>query len=77
MEEHVGAQLGPTLRCIIGLTFERLKRGDRFFYRHDEAGFTKEQIAEIDRYSLASVLCDTVLDRAFEIQKYALLQTGT
>lgn len=66
-----GSLLGPTAICIIKEQLWRTKAGDRYFYSHqDEAGkFTKRQLAEIKRSSLARLLCDnTPFDR---IQKDA------
>ncbi|XP_022826385.1 peroxidase-like [Spodoptera litura] len=66
-----GSLLGPTAICIIKEQLWRTKAGDRYFYSHqDEAGkFTKRQLAEIKRSSLARLLCDnTSFDR---IQKDA------
>merc|ERR1719225_1932366 len=55
-----GSLLGPTFQCIIGDQFLRLQHGDRFYY--DSAAspgkFTKEQLAEIRKASLARVHCD-------------------
>ena len=33
-------QIGEVFTCIIGRTFEALKKGDRFYFTHPEAGFT-------------------------------------
>ncbi|XP_052240940.1 peroxidase-like protein 3 [Dreissena polymorpha] len=52
-----GGTLGPTMECIIGDQFRRLKFGDRFFYQNKDTGFNKEQQAAIQNYSLASLLC--------------------
>ncbi|CAG0883745.1 unnamed protein product [Darwinula stevensoni] len=55
-----GGILGPTFTCIIGDVFTRLKKADRFFY--DNPGFphsfTKSQLMEIRKISLARILCD-------------------
>ncbi|XP_052232206.1 myeloperoxidase-like [Dreissena polymorpha] len=52
-----GGTLGPTMECIIGDQFRRLKFGDRFFYQNEKTGFNKAQQAAIQKYSLASLLC--------------------
>ncbi|XP_052234492.1 myeloperoxidase-like isoform X1 [Dreissena polymorpha] len=52
-----GGTLGPTMECIIGDQFRRLKFGDRFFYQNKKTGFNKAQQAAIQKYSLASLLC--------------------
>ncbi|XP_045178749.2 peroxidase-like protein isoform X2 [Mercenaria mercenaria] len=53
-----GGNLGPTFECIIGRQFQRLKFGDRLWYQNKDAGFTDDQIAAIQRYSLSKVLCN-------------------
>lgn len=35
-----GGTLGPTLECILGDQFMRLKFGDRFWYQGESAGLT-------------------------------------
>ncbi len=48
--------LGPTFNCIIGDAFARLRCGDRFFYDlgvDPVVQFTKEQLRQIKRVSLA------------------------
>ena len=64
------AILGPTLKCIIGDTFARLKYGDRFFYDLDKSGpnmdrevektrrFIPSQLREIRKASMARIFCD-------------------
>ena len=49
--------LGPTFACIFGLTFRNLRDGDRFWYEKPGV-FTGRQLREIQRATLASVICD-------------------
>ena len=51
-----GSQLGPTVHCLVRDQFDRLKKGDRFFYTNPSQ-FSPAQLAAIKRTSLASVLC--------------------
>ncbi|XP_059475444.1 peroxidase-like isoform X2 [Neocloeon triangulifer] len=55
-----GALVGPTLACILGDQFVRLRRGDRYFYEEQgqNGSFTPEQLAEIKKTSLSRILCD-------------------
>uniref|UniRef100_A0A0R3S4L5 Peroxidase-like n=1 Tax=Elaeophora elaphi TaxID=1147741 RepID=A0A0R3S4L5_9BILA len=57
-----GALLGPTFSCIISLQFQKTKKGDRYWYENDLArsGFTKEQLAEIRKTTMAKILCNNV-----------------
>lgn len=52
--------LGPTLSCIVADQFLRTRRGDRYFYSNEDqpVPFSKAQIREIDRISLARIFCD-------------------
>ena len=61
------AQVGPTFACILGLTFSRLRDGDRFWYENNFV-FTPGQRFQIKRTSLAKVLC-TNADNIPEIQR--------
>ncbi|KAH8306329.1 hypothetical protein KR018_007822 [Drosophila ironensis] len=62
LEYHVPEALfGPTLLCVIGKQFLNTRRGDRFFFErenHNGGGFTRAQLAEIRRVSLASLFCN-------------------
>lgn len=53
------ALVGPTLQCLLGLQFQGLKFGDRFFYETKEspADFTFGQLMEIRKTSMSKLLC--------------------
>ncbi|KAJ8934879.1 hypothetical protein NQ314_013155 [Rhamnusium bicolor] len=55
-----GSILGPTLTCLILDQFVRIKHGDRFWYENSQKpqAFTPEQLDEIRKTSLASIICD-------------------
>ena len=55
-----GAAVGPTFGCLIGRQMYYYKRGDRYWYENDipPSSFTKDQLNEIRKISLASVLCE-------------------
>jgi len=53
-----GALVGPTAACLISLQFQRLKYGDRLFYKH--AGqFTQSQLQSIINFPYWCFLCQT------------------
>ncbi len=57
MEEPLpGALVGETLACLIGLQFQKLKFGDRFWYENGlgEQAFTS---GKINNTILFSILC--------------------
>lgn len=61
LESHVnGALAGPTFLCILTEQFYRTRVADRhFFERGDkDAAFTREQLAEIRKASMARIFCD-------------------
>ncbi len=51
-----GAHIGPTFACILGLTFSRLRDGDRFWYQNPYV-FSSRQLFELKKTSLAKVVC--------------------
>ncbi|KAH8314271.1 hypothetical protein KR074_008905 [Drosophila pseudoananassae] len=61
LEYHVPEALfGPTFLCVIGKQLLNTRRGDRFFFERENhsAGFTRDQLAEIRKVSLASLFCN-------------------
>jgi len=67
-----GSIVGPTFRCIIRHQFLRLRDGDRFFYQRKES-FTGAQRKQLQKGSMARVLCDnlryivSIQPKAFDI----------
>uniref|UniRef100_A0A1I8EEH8 Ig-like domain-containing protein n=1 Tax=Wuchereria bancrofti TaxID=6293 RepID=A0A1I8EEH8_WUCBA len=53
-----GALVGPTIGCILGDQFRRLRTGDRFWYEN-EGVFTPLQLQQIRKTTLAAVLCNS------------------
>lgn len=53
------ALVGPTLQCLLGLQFQSMKFGDRFWYETAQApaDFTFGQLMELRKTSLAKILC--------------------
>uniref|UniRef100_A0A0M3KBI6 Peroxidasin (inferred by orthology to a D. melanogaster protein) n=1 Tax=Anisakis simplex TaxID=6269 RepID=A0A0M3KBI6_ANISI len=57
-EKRLGdALIGPTFSCIIAEQFNRVRAGDRFWYER-EGVFTDEQRKEIQKTTLARIVCD-------------------
>ena len=54
-------QVGPTFGCILALTFSRVRDGDRFWYESPYV-FTPQQRLELQRVSLAKVVCNNADD---------------
>lgn len=69
-----GGMVGPTLACIIGEQFHNLKYGDRFWFEQKgyPSSFTDEQIDEIRRLKLSSIVCDNT-DHIEKVQLYAMV----
>ena len=57
-----GAVVGATAACLLSLQFKVLKQADRYWYENDipPAAFSKEQLYEIRKTSLARLMCDNV-----------------
>ena len=55
-----GAAVGPTFGCLLGRQMYYYKRGDRYWYENDipPSSFSKDQLNEIRKISLGSVICD-------------------
>lgn len=68
-----GGMIGPTFACIFAITFSDLRNGDRFWYENTSPQvFTPGQLAEIQKTSLARVLCDNG-DAIATVQRNPLL----
>ena len=54
-----GAVVGPTLGCIMAHQFALLRKADRFWYENDvpPSSFSREQLQEIRKTSLAGIIC--------------------
>ncbi|XP_076335624.1 uncharacterized protein LOC143238887 [Tachypleus tridentatus] len=55
-----GGLVGPTFACIIGFQFQKLRRCDRFWYENANVvvRFTKQQLQEIRKVTLAKIICE-------------------
>ncbi|CAJ0573751.1 unnamed protein product, partial [Mesorhabditis spiculigera] len=55
-----GALLGPTAGYIIGLQFQNLKKGDRFYYENqvpNSRGLTADELAAVRAYDMRYIFC--------------------
>lgn len=52
--------LGPTFSCLIADQMVRTRRGDRYFFSNSEQPlpFSKDQLDEIQKVTLARIFCD-------------------
>ncbi|KAG7157757.1 Peroxidasin-like 3 [Homarus americanus] len=57
-----GALVGPTASCLLALQFKVLRQTDRYWYENDvpPAAFSKEQLFEIRKTSMARLVCNNV-----------------
>lgn len=62
----LSAQVGPTFACILGLTFTRIRDGDRFWYENPYT-FSWTQLRELKKIRLSKVICNNA-DNIKEIQ---------
>ncbi|CAL8121178.1 unnamed protein product [Orchesella dallaii] len=56
-----GGLSGPTLVCIQGIQFQRLMKGDRFFFTHGNdtgVSFTPGQLGALRRRTLGDIICE-------------------
>jgi peroxidase len=61
LEAHVsGALAGPTFLCILTEQFYRTRVGDRYFFERgdNDIAFSREQLNEIRKSSMARLFCD-------------------
>ncbi|XP_055903868.1 peroxidase-like [Eupeodes corollae] len=55
-----GTLAGPTFLCILTEQFYRTRVGDRYFFENENSrtGFTKDQLREIRKATVARLMCD-------------------
>jgi len=70
-KRYKGGNVGRTFRCIMVNQFRALRNGDRFWYQNPGI-FTSEQVTELEKASLARVLCDNG-DNITQMQKDVFL----
>lgn len=65
------AHVGPTFACILGMTFTRLRDGDRFWYE-SPYNFRSSQVRELRKVKLSKVVCQNA-DDINEVQPNIML----
>ena len=79
LEAHVnGALAGPTFLCILTEQFYRTRVGDRYFFERGEidVAFSREQLIEIRKASMARLFCDNG-NNIEQMQPSAFLRIST
>lgn len=79
LESHVaGALAGPTFLCILTEQFYRSRVGDRYFFERgdNEGSFTRDQLNEIRKASMARLFCDNG-NNIEQMQPSAFLRVST
>ena len=71
-----GFQTGPTFQCLFREQFQRFRDGDRYFFLNPGVFSTRKQRDEIQKTSMARILCDN-LDDIVSVNKDAFTQTRT
>ncbi|KAK3094346.1 hypothetical protein FSP39_000628 [Pinctada imbricata] len=63
-----GSLVGPTFACILAKQFRKYRLGDRFWYENNfnEIGFTKDQLIQIKKMRLSSVMCANTRIRSIQ-----------
>ncbi|GMR45293.1 hypothetical protein PMAYCL1PPCAC_15488, partial [Pristionchus mayeri] len=74
-----GSLLGPTFSCIIARQFSHIKSGDRFWYENFvfPSAFSDEQLSEIRKTSLSSILCEATGGKLGRIQMDPFMEEDT
>ncbi|CAC5410869.1 PXDN [Mytilus coruscus] len=60
LEKDPGFNVGPTFQCLLGMQYERIKRGDRFWYERpgEVFSFTEEQLRSIkENTRVSKIFC--------------------
>ncbi|XP_072384228.1 peroxidase-like [Diabrotica undecimpunctata] len=70
-----GTLAGPTFLCIMFEQFYRTRVADRFFFENYYTGFSRAQLREIRKSSIARLICDNA-NHIIEIQRHAFVQVS-